>query len=233
MWDKIKKKCEIKIAIPIIISFISLIISTGSLYYTHLNYIANQNEKKEDIIVTDAHRYYGNYPTKLHPFADGLGILDGVWEVTISNRGSRDVSIVSWNVLADRTPMGKDGVYYTGLKQGLYDETYKEINLPISVKNGDSKRIYIRSAIIVNKKANQLLTEKYEFNKMYDINDVMKYLNENSIDIFDNTVSMKNGVNGVFEFRGDFHQQQILELHLHTGRDTDSSVQLEWYPFSK
>jgi hypothetical protein len=207
------------------ISFLALIVSAGSFYFSWYSY--NKSNIEDISIIATPNGM--NYKTYLSP---NSSILPVEWVAIISNNGDKTSSIVNYSINQIRD--NGNEAWFAGLDQGVFDESYRPLSFPIDIESGKSKKIILRVGIWQNSSVRRIF-----HNAGFDSKSIKAYtlrdtLFKHSIDLYGNKVEAQFLNDSLFSAKWpDGTNTDLYKLSLKTARRFNFDADLTLYPTDK
>ncbi len=159
------------------------------------------------------------------------GILSVFWEVLLSNNGINNLSVIRYDISQINKQFVE--ISYTNMEQGVFtleDGALIPINLPISIKSGDSMVLFFRIGIIMDANAFQLVKSEYADHKNITLNTIINFLRQKKMDFYGNPFSVDDI--GVYSLPPiDELKEQVFGINFETSRSTKAVGILSWYKY--
>lgn len=175
--------------ITLIISVIALLFSSTSWAYNTIYTI--QKDRKDDMELLDIKLInVTNEHTVLYQKMElgelGAAIIPINYEILLSNNSKRTISVIDHNIEELR-----DGssFYYSKLINSVSVDK-EELEYPIKIDEGESKKITFSINILINQEVNECILKKYEYNTRIKYEELIAYLHESGYDIYGNQVKV-------------------------------------------
>ncbi|MHA7966697.1 hypothetical protein ACX93W_21520 [Paenibacillus sp. CAU 1782] len=173
--------------ITLIIACIALLFSVFSWIYN--TYYTVQKDKKDEMELIDI-RLIGisNEEKVLYQKMNlgnlGEAIIPLNYEVLVSNNSKRTISIIDHDL---KELVGDSSFYYSKLINKVTVNS-KEIEYPIKIEEGESKKFEFSINLLIKPEVNKMLTQKYQYNSLIPFEELMMFLHVNGLDIYGNKV---------------------------------------------
>lgn len=216
----------------------AVIAVASSIYF----FLITQSALKEELTITGVQRMTvalttiepNGFLISTAPTTGTSGLASAYWRIFLSNNGDKDLSIIRYQVLQVSTH-DFPAVSYTGLDQGLYiieENESKPLNLPITVKSGETATIFIRVGVFVVPSSYQLILDEFGVKSEYQLREVEDFLRkEHSTDIYGNKLEQFAPGIWTYPALGEA-KEQIFNVVFTTARGTKVSDLASWYAFS-
>jgi len=225
-----KNKIEIVNLTIAILALIVSILSIGFSYYTY----KDTNTERLNI---QASFIQSNYQTKIIPIGQNV-VIPLYWQVILTNNSEKTVSITDINVENINDDNGVS--LYSHIYDGIFD-TYEEydkgqIELPININSGESRKVFLRIGIMCDSLASSILSKK-DYISFDDkpteswtrLNQVKIKLAENGIDFYDNKASATYDDEKIILYKSEAKKQQQFRITLTTGKNNFAAKNLRIY----
>lgn len=173
-----------------VLSFIVALAAVIVPYFQQKSHLENLQQEELKVILNPA--VDGPLILTSHDYGEQGRVIQMPWQLTISNTGNRQLSIISKRLSRGETP---DSVFYTGIDGGIVTEDFKPLKLPLKLESGESKSYYLYVGTMVPKQVFEIL---YNINEGKPVSDraAMKVLGEHGMDIYGNKVEYHGNENG-------------------------------------
>lgn len=226
------KKNRIEI-INLLIAVLALVVAVFSIWFSYYTYQDTQTEK----LNVQASFVQSNYQTKIIPLGQNV-VLPLYWELIFSNNSDKTLSITEIHVenISDEGGV----ILYSHINEGLFEgfEDYDkgQIELPINIASGESKKVHIRIGVMCDSLASSILL-KQDYspfdNKQENIwirfNQAKIKLAEKGIDFYDNKSSVKYENETIFLYKSEAKKQQEFKITVTTGKNNNTTKNVRMY----
>lgn len=217
------KKNRIEL-LNLMFALFALIVSIVSIWFSYYTYKDTKTEK----VNISVGSVQSNFQTKLFAVGDNV-VIPSYWEITISNNSDKTISITDVNV--ENIDNGAGVIGYSHIYGGLYENTEnfeeKNIDLPININSGESKKAFISIGILCDSvaskilnKDNELNSDSYKDGKWIRFNQAKILLAENNIDFYDNKASIVSEGEKINLYQSEAKKQQTFKISITTGKNT-------------
>jgi len=154
------------------------------------------------------------------------------WDVTVTNNGDRDFSILQYEIKPIVSSLPQTGPYGEPYAQGLFDDSGKAVELPITIAAGHALRIRVRTWVVISPNNIGPEVTRHWSNggppgKLLMSDLFYEYFAAYGVDFFGNKVSP--GPDGILPEESPNLKNQELQLRLITGRGSKVTNKLKWY----
>lgn len=207
--------------ITAIVAVLALLLSLFSVFITL--------KQSSELITVSAERYFGNFSTELMSYGEG-GLITVYWAVFISNNGGSASSVLFHDikVIEGQRPLTS----YPDLRQGLYIRNASEfepVSLPMMLEAGESRLVYLKSAVVVIPPIYTILAEKLVEEPDITFQELMAYLHSTSTDIYGNTIDYSGDT---LHFPNIPVKEQVFSISFTTARNNTFADYVSWYAYS-
>ena len=181
----------------------------------------------DDLKITKVRRIL-DQPTTIRDFADS-GVMSLYWELTLSNNGKDDLSIIDYEILQ---VLNQGLSNYTGLQQGLYTleaDKLHPVQLPVVIPAGHALAFFIRVGVRMDKAAYELVKTEFDGTHTQDVSKIIDFLRSRETDVFGNPYK-KNEFGSSLPSMDDL-QDPIFGVSFETARGVKTNDIISWYKY--
>jgi len=177
------------------IAICSLIVALASVIVPYVQQkMLFEKQQQENLNIILSPTVNGPLALTDNNFGEMGYVVQMPWELTVSNNGNRQLSIIKKRVSCGNEP---DSQFYTGIDGGIFFKDYTPVQLPIKLEAGESQSFYIYVGTLVPQHVYDLLKNLNNGNPVMD-RDAMKALGKKGIDIYGNNVEYHSYENDTF-----------------------------------
>lgn len=226
------KKNRIEI-VNLTIALLALLVAIVSIWFSYYSY----KDTKTERLNIQAGFVANNYQTKIIPIGQNA-VVPIYWELIVTNNSEKTLSITDVNVENIKNENGT--IMYSHIYDGLFEnfENYDngQIDLPININSGESRKLYIRIGIMCDSLASSILL-KQDFisidSKQKDswirFNKAKIKLGEKGIDFYGNKSSIEYENEKIILYQSDAKKQQEFRITLTSGKNNSTSKIVKLY----
>ena len=184
---------------------------------------------QDNLIVSNV-RTIVDQPTVIYQFLN-TGIMSVYWEITISNNGTMDLSVIDYNIA--QVDINSGPISYSNMQQGIY--TLKEgqlvpVQFPITVETGHSKALFLRVGIVMAENAYKLVKTKFKVEGQANVKSLIDFLRLEGTDFYGNVITKQEP--GVFMYPEiDQIVEQMFGISFESGRGDKTTEIISWYKY--
>ena len=184
----------------------------------------------QDKLIVSKVRTIIDQPTVIHQFLK-TGIMSVYWEITISNNGTMDLSVIDYNIAQVNANSGP--ISYSNMQQGIY--TLKEgqlvpVQFPITVETGHSQALFLRVGIMMDENAYNLVKTKFKVEGKANVKSIIDFLRLEGTDFYGNVITKQES--GVFTFPSiDKIVEQVFGISFESSRGVKTTEIFSWYKY--
>jgi hypothetical protein len=226
------KKNRIEI-VNLLIAIFALVVAIISIWFSYYTY----KDTKTERLNVQASFVHSNYQTKIIPLGHN-SIIPLYWELILSNNSEKTLSITEINVenINDENGVTLYSHIYEGLFEGIEDYNKGQIELPININSGESKKVFVRIGIMCDSLASSILSKKDYIsfdNKQREswtrFNQAKIKLAENGIDFYSNKTSVTHENEKIILYKSEAKREQQFKITLTTGKNNNTTKNVRMY----
>tara|TARA_Y100000815_G_scaffold149905_1_gene135821 strand:- start:2198 stop:2911 length:714 start_codon:yes stop_codon:yes gene_type:complete len=218
-----------------ITAVISLIVAIAAIaipYVQQKGALKQQQEQFDELQREDLSMMLNpNMRGVIHVTGTNLGSLGSVvqvpWGLTISNTGSRQLSIANYDLTRGDSP---GAMFYSDIDGGVQSLDSQPVGYPITLEPGEMRKFLLFVGITVPDKVLEIIEGITEGNKV-DRDVATTALAREGLDLYGNRVDYRELEGGAYTLSVDSQNQngQRFWFEVHTGRDNRFVVSANEY----
>lgn len=183
--------------------------------------------QREELSLNFSPRVKGEIRLTEHSFGQLGHVIQKAWKLTISNTGSRRVSIVKYSLSRGDSP---ESTYYTGIDGGVFTKGSEPVDFPVALGPGETQSYFLLVGIIVPKAVYETL-KGLEEGKNIQEEEATVALAKEGLDLYGNKVAFTEFEGGAYMLSVDSENQksQSFWCAIQTGRDNRFFVSASEY----
>lgn len=153
-------------------------------------------------------------------FARSGRLINEPWRITLSNNGSRTISVVDLQIEKHE---GNSQVFYTGLNAGLFNQDGSALHMPVQLQAGESQIIIGHVGIVAPFNAYAALKDQFDQNsgKVNNLT-AIQLLARSHIDLYGNPVEYQEFKSGGFLIKANSNTKlPVFAVRLKTGAGSE------------
>lgn len=184
----------------------------------------------QDNLVVSKVRTIIDQPTVIHQFLK-TGIMSVYWELTISNNGTMDLSVIDYDIAQIDEDSGP--LSYSHMQQGIY--TLKEgqlvpVQFPIAVAAGHSQALFLKVGILMDENAYKLVKTKFKVEGQANVKSIEDFLRLEETDFYGNAFTKQES--GVYALPPiDKIAEQVFGISFESSRGVKTTEIISWYKY--
>jgi hypothetical protein len=207
----------------LIIALLALVVAVISILFSYYTYRDTKTEK----LNIQASFIQENYQTKIIPIGHNV-VVPLYWQLIITNNSEKTLSIT--DIAVENINDGSGIAIYSHIYDGLF-ETYEDydkgqLELPININSGESRKVFIRIGIMCDSLASSILSkndylsfDNQQKESWTRLNQAKIKLAENGIDFYNNKASVTHDNEKIILYKSQAQKQQQFKITLTTGKN--------------
>ncbi len=200
-----------------IIAFLSFV---ASIYV----FVSSTQKKDENVLFRVGSRH-GNYKTEVieGPNKDYPAMIPKLWKGHLVNHETYTVTLMKYKLvqISDEFPKANHNL-------GLSEDEENFLRMPISLKPGEPRTIFLQAGILVDKHVYRILKEKYPIGSKTSNGRIKSFLADHRIDVTGRPIEYTKYPNGGTSYRrlppSEKDKQQIFLSTFKTSRGNNISA---------
>lgn len=184
---------------------------------------------RDNLIVSKV-RTIIDQPTVIHQFRR-TGIMSVYWELTLSNNGTMDLSVIDYDIALVAEHSGP--VSYTHMQQGIYmleEGQLVPVHFPIAVAAGRSQAMFLKVGILMDGNAYTLVKTKFTAGGQANVKSIVDFLRLEETDFYGNAFTKQEA--GIYALPPiDQIAEQVFGVSFETSRGAKTTEIISWYRY--
>lgn len=226
------KKNSIEI-LNLIIAIFALVVAIVSIWFSYYTYKDNKTER----LYVQASFIQSNYQTKIISIGQNV-VIPLYWQLILTNNSENTLSIT--NIDIENIDDERGITFYSHIYDGIF-ESYEgfdegQIDLPINISSGESRKVFVRIGIMCDSlassillKQNNIFYEKRQSESWTRFNQVIIKLAEKGIDFYSNNSSVTHDNENIILYQSEAKKQQQFKITLTTGKNNFTTKNVRIY----